>query len=90
MTTAGWADPCRVGACVMSSARLIPGAVAVTSRPAGRAGRPGAGTIRPGPSPGGLTGNGTRCRHDLADHAEREASTPPRACLLYTSDAADD
>ena len=38
MTTAGWADPRRVGPCVMPPTRLIPGAVAVTPRPAGRAG----------------------------------------------------
>ena len=31
------------------------------------------------PVPGRLTGNGTRCCHDPADHAGREASTPPRA-----------
>ena len=78
MTTAGWADPRRAGPCVMSPTRLIPGAAATTPRPAGRPGRSGAGTIRPGPSPR-PTGNRTRRRHDPADHAEREASTPPRA-----------
>ena len=53
------------------------GSEAPANRP-GRPGRSGAGTIRPGPSPR-PTGNRTRRRHDLADHAEREASTPPRA-----------
>ena len=38
MTTAGWADPRRAGPCAMPSTRLIPGAVAVTPRPAGPAG----------------------------------------------------
>ena len=84
-TTAGWADPRRAGACAVPPTRLIPGAVAVTprrSRP-GRPGKSGAGTIRPGPSPR-PTGNRTRRRHDLADHAEREASTPPRAGPAWT------
>ena len=36
------------------------------------------------PVPGGPTGNRTRRRHDLADHAEREASTPPRAGPAWT------
>ncbi|CAM3029144.1 hypothetical protein PRAC110570_11315 [Propionibacterium acidifaciens] len=58
------------------------GGDAPASRP-GRPGRSGAGTIRPGPSPR-PTGNRTRRRHDLADHAEREASTPLRAGPAWT------
>ena len=71
MATARWANPCQVGTCVMSPTHFIPGAAAVTSRRnrSGRPGKSGAGTIRPGLSPG-LTGNETCCRHDLADHAE--------------------
>ena len=38
MTTAGWADPRRVGPCAMPPTRLIPGAAAATPRPAGPAG----------------------------------------------------
>ena len=80
MTTAGWADPRRAGACAVPPTRLIPGAVAAKprgSRP-GRSGRSGAGTIRPGPSPGGRRATGPAAA-TIADHAEREASTPPRA-----------
>ena len=52
------------------------GGDAPASRP-GRPGRSGAGTIRPGPSPGRPTGNRTRRRHDPADHAERDLDAAP-------------
>ena len=54
------------------------GGDAPASRP-GRPGRSGAGHDPSRPVPGRPTGNRTRRHHDPADHAEREASTPPRA-----------
>ena len=62
----------------MSPTRLIPGAVAVTPRPAGRPGRSGAGTIRPGPSPGGRRATGPAAA-TIPRTMPSEASTPLRA-----------